>query len=393
MNDVPRQFEDVLDTCLDAILSGKLTLEECLQQYPDHAADLKPALQVALLTTRLNRPAMAAASVAALEMRLQGELLASKSHPQTTAVLLPISRLVATIAIVLFLTVGVGGGAVAASAQARPGDFLYGLKRLWEAIILALSSLTSSTGTTWLHLAHVRLDEIEDLAHRGILDESLLVDLYEASANTLLYVDNGSEAQVIAYVSEAHIRLIDLPETLTRSTVHADLLNLLTINDGVVHTPSSTSPPSLETTLITPDPTNTFSPTATTTPSPTATRTPTATATVTRTRPPLNTVAPSLTPTSRVAATATATQIPTITPSPTTQPSVTPTFTWTPLPLPALPTTDSSGNSPTSAPGGSSNPPTTQPTVDATIRFRATQAILIPTLTAQATMATEEVQP
>jgi hypothetical protein len=79
---------------------------------------------------------------------------------------------------------------------------------------------------------------------------------------------------------------------------------------------------------------------------------------------------------------------------PTLKPSVTPTFTWTPLPLPILPTADTSGSQPTRAPGTSGNRPTAvPPTADATVRYRETQAVLIPTLTAQATMATEEVQP
>ena len=393
MNDDSQQFEAILDTCLDALLVGEWTLIECLQQYPDHAADLKPALQMALLTTRLNQPEMAAASVTALEMRLQGTLLAQQSRPSRSAVLLPISRWVATIAIVLFLTVSVGGGAVAASANAIPGDFLYGLKRLWEAIVLALSSLNSDTGTTWLHLAHVRLDEVEDLARRGIIDEGLLVDLYEASANTLLLVNDGSEARVIAYVSEAHIRLIDLPEAASASTVHADLLDLLDTANGLQQ-PAWTAPPSLAPSLATlSPPPDWLSPTITSSPTTTLTPTLTLTATATATQPPLSTIAPSSTPTSRVSATVTDTAVPTTTPSPTVRPSVTPTFTWTPLPLPVLPTTDSAGSQPTRDPGGSSNPPTNQPTADATVRYRETQAVLIPTLTAQSTMATEEVQP
>jgi hypothetical protein len=106
MNDTP--FDAILDTCLDALLAGDWTLERCLQQYPDHAAELKPALQMALLTARLTQPEMSASSVAALEMRLKGQMMAQRSRRRSNPALSPISRLVATIAIVMLLTIGAG---------------------------------------------------------------------------------------------------------------------------------------------------------------------------------------------------------------------------------------------------------------------------------------------
>ena len=392
MNDGPPGFDAILDSCLDALLSGRHSLDECLRRYPEHADDLKPQLQMALLTMHLRQPDMPAQQVKALEMRLKGAMLAQqKPHP--FAVVSPLSRLVATVGLVLFLTVGVGGGAVAASAYSVPGDFLYGLKRLWEALILALSSLTADTSTTWLHLAHVRLDEVEELARRGVIDESTLVDLYEASANTLLLANQDNEAQIIAYVSEAYVRLIDLPENATTSPVRADLLNLLAI-DSDLQRPASIQPPSMGMESVKPSPTASHTPTITLTPTTTKTPTVTLTPTVTATPLSLSPLAPTATSTSRVPATATATPRLSATPSPTRFPSITPTFTLTPLALPGLPTVDSSnsGSNDGSSGSGSASTPIA-PTANATIRYRETLAVLIPTLTAQATMATEEVQP
>jgi hypothetical protein len=190
--------------------------------------------------------------------------------------------------------------------------------------------------------------------------------------------------------------LIDLPVNSHTAAVHVDLMNLLSAENGLQR-PAFTVPPSLAPALATlPPPPGWSSPTATFTQSPTATLTPTLTltSTATATQPPLSPVAPSATPTSRVSATATDTRVPSQTPLPTLRPSVTPTFTWTPVPLPLLPTADSSASQQTQQPDGSSHPPTAvPPTANATVRYRETLAILIPTLTAQATMATEEVEP
>lgn len=41
------RFEDILNECIDRLLQGE-SLEQCLQRYPEQAAELKPLLQVAL---------------------------------------------------------------------------------------------------------------------------------------------------------------------------------------------------------------------------------------------------------------------------------------------------------------------------------------------------------
>ena len=40
-------FEDILNECIDCLLRGE-SLEQCLQRYPEQAAELRPLLQVAL---------------------------------------------------------------------------------------------------------------------------------------------------------------------------------------------------------------------------------------------------------------------------------------------------------------------------------------------------------
>jgi hypothetical protein len=385
MND---RLDILIDECVDAVLSGELTMAECLDQYPEYAADLNPALQMALLTRRLKKPVLAEDRVDALEIRLRGQMLAQARPPARW--LNTWSKMAAAVALVFFLTVGAGGGAVAASANSVPGDFLYGLKRLWEAVMLALASLNDAQDDVWLQLAETRLDEAEQLAGRGVyLDDDLLIDLYSASAQAMQLADAETAPRVVNYLNTAAHRVDNLPASAANAPLLNDLRQLTALeDDGNLRRPPSAYPPSLTTSVPVVVPSATFTATRTPLPTSTATYTPSMTATSTAT------TTPSATATSRVSATATRTPRPSNTPSPTVTPSVTPTATWTPLPLPAItlppqvrPTdVDATVDDP-------DNSPYTWPTSEATTRYRATQASVYATQTQQAIDATEEAQP
>lgn len=382
-------FDSILDECLDAILAGERTLEGCLALYPDQADELKPALQIGLLAARLKKPEMDAGSVEALEMRLRGQMLA-QARPPVRSAIVPFSKLAAMVAIVFLLTIGAGGGAVAASANSLPGDPLYGLKRLWEAIILALSGLFNNADDIWLHLAETRLKEAEDLAENGLLYRDVLVDLYNATEQAMTLADVQTAPLVVVFLHDAEQRLENLPTTAATEPVRAELLLLVMPGaDGRPRIPALNAP-EVETKPVT------FTPTATPTPTLTLTATPTQTASVTAsaTMTPSSTatLTPSSTATSRVPATATRTPTLTASPTPTITPSITPSATWTALPLPVMPTSvpnDSDEDDDDGSPAVTRVPPTSE----ATERFRETQAAVYATQTAQAAAETEEARP
>jgi hypothetical protein len=370
MNDQP--FEIILGECLDAVLSGERSIAECLVLYPEHADELKPVLQVALLTTRLKKPEMDAGRIDALEMRLRGQMPAPRREPVLVN-FMPLTKLAAMIAIAFLCALGVGGGAVAASANSLPGDTLYGVKRWWEAIILVLASLFDQSDDVWLHLAQVRLDEAEDLARRGIFYREILVDVYDATAQAMTQADADTAPRVIAFLDNAEARLQNLPTTAATEPVRADLLRLV-ISADKRFSPALNEPP----VAASPTATDTLAPTVT----PVLTDTPTTT-----NRPTIT-----LTPTSRVPVTPSRTPSPTVTPTPTMTPSLTPTSTWTPLPLPVLPTSGSQ-RLPTQDSGSRPAPTESLPTSDATVRYRDTQAAVYATQTAQAAAETQEAGP
>ena len=48
-------FDDILDICLDRITGGRATIDDCLETYPQHRAELEPVLRAAIELTALPR--------------------------------------------------------------------------------------------------------------------------------------------------------------------------------------------------------------------------------------------------------------------------------------------------------------------------------------------------
>ncbi|RMF78981.1 MAG: hypothetical protein D6737_13000 [Chloroflexi bacterium] len=346
MNDYEFRLEAMLADALDAVLYDGLSVDEALARYPQAADELRPLLQVMVMTAHLKAPEMPADRVDALESRLVAQMETTRrprsSQRRARLLRFPTSRvgkLAAAIAIVFLLAFGGGGAAVQASANTVPGDTLYTVKRLWEAILLALAPLTGDEDDLWLRFAQERLEELLLLEQNGRLDVDALNDLYEASAKSIALADAETAPAVTQFAQEARASLRNLspaPE-LQRLIRDVDTLLEPTVDtDGTFIAPTHQRPPSLSATVspttatATPSPTMTFTQTPSTTPSATATTTatpsPTDTATAGPTRTPL--VPPTETDTP------TPTDTATLPPSPTHAP----TATLTPLPLPVRPT-------------------------------------------------------
>ena len=43
-----KEFDNILNECLERVLTEGETVEQCLASYPDHASELEPLLQTAL---------------------------------------------------------------------------------------------------------------------------------------------------------------------------------------------------------------------------------------------------------------------------------------------------------------------------------------------------------
>ncbi len=398
------EFKAVLAQCTEDILRQHRTLEECLQAYPHYADHLKPLLMAGLMTSRLKAPQLSKQSMNALESKLRTQMKQQKRLPQRRSGLsYGLSRLAAVLVIALLLAFGSGAGLVAASSNSIPGDPLYGIKRLWEAIVLALSPLTGPQDALWQHVAESRLDEIERLEAEGKLNETALVDFYGALYHLSGFSNAENDPKIMRLMQNTASALINITPSAETREVYQDVLRLAQddVRTGVVQPPPAALPASimqrtaLPTFIPSASASATASPTSTAsaTFTPTQTAVPSATATLTASPTPTNTPTITATPsrTPRIPATATKTLTPTITPTSTSTVTITPTATWTdlPLPQPIFPIVPVATRQPASI---ATDVPTNEPGVEAT-RIRATELSVYLTQTAGPPSATNASPP
>ena len=183
----------------------------------------------------------------ALRDRLMAEapaLLTAHARPAATAVSAPSSsgvrRRVARLSAAAIVAVG-GVGIVASSAQAVPGDMLYGVKRSVETVELALHRSDASRGQFQLEQARERLAEAEHLAEQGDLDRSAsaLADFRsQADAGTAdlftHYEADGESASVESvndFATESASTLTDLSEQFPTAASDPVELAMNTVRD------------------------------------------------------------------------------------------------------------------------------------------------------------------
>jgi hypothetical protein len=385
----PSELDTIVEECLSDILRGESTLAQCLARYPEHAANLKPILQAALLTHKLKAPQMSAQRVQALDQQLRAQMHKQARPTQRSnkvRVWQPFARLAAAVLMTLVLVFASGAGLVFASANTLPGDTLYPVKRAWEGVKLTVAAFVGRQDEVWLEVAKARLDEARRLDEQGRLNEQALVDLYTAVAKAIRTADAATMPAVIVFSQEVHTTLTNVTPHFKTLPIYNDVWAITTLTPaGTLLTPAETPPSQVLPTFV---PTLTHlpaTPTSEVTIEVTLETTPEAAAEVT----------PEATAETTVEATETvsATRTPRIPPTPTRTPTPTPTITNTPLILPTPTATftqppigwQTPVNHATLPPNVTATPvPQTPlpPTSDATARIRDTQRAVYATQTA-----------
>jgi len=160
-----REFNNILDECLERLLTKDETIEQCLRDFPEQADELEPLLQMALATKKAitiqPRPEFRAEAryqfLSALQRREE-----KRSRPFFG--LLP--RWAAVVAIVLTLLLA-GGGTVAAAGGSMPDEPLYRVKLATEQMQLILTPSALGKAEFYARLADRRVSEIAYMASRN----------------------------------------------------------------------------------------------------------------------------------------------------------------------------------------------------------------------------------
>jgi len=159
-----REFDDVLDECLERLLVNGEIVEQCLQSFPEQRVELKPLLRTAVDVRKAS----------AVEPRAEFKARARYQFHRALAELQPKRRLWAwewrprwaTAAIVSLVILFAATGMGIATYHSMPGQLLHPLRLTAEDVWLA--RIPSGIARAEMHggLAERRVEEIISLAKR-----------------------------------------------------------------------------------------------------------------------------------------------------------------------------------------------------------------------------------
>ena len=165
-----RNFEDVLDECLERLLVKHETMEQCLQSFPQYSERLRPLLQTALASRHAAaiQPAPQFKERARQQFKTAlREKALQQSGRQKSAFSLNFlgwqHGWTAAVAVVLVISLA-GGGTVYAAAGSMPDSPLYSVKIATEQVRLVLTFSELGKAELNAKLADKRVGEIIYLA-------------------------------------------------------------------------------------------------------------------------------------------------------------------------------------------------------------------------------------
>ena len=162
-----REFDNVLDECLERLLVKGETIAQCLQSFPKQADELKPLLETALATRIASaiqpRPEFRDKAKYQLSLVL-GEIRRKNNRPFLSWGWQ--ARWVSVVSIVLALLLA-GGGTVAAAGGSMPGEPLYPVKLATEQVRLVFTPSALGKAEFYAKLADKRVVEIVHLVDKN----------------------------------------------------------------------------------------------------------------------------------------------------------------------------------------------------------------------------------
>lgn len=160
-----REFDNILNDCLERLLVGGETIEQCLQGYPEQASELKPLLETALAARDASaiqpRPDFKARARYQFTSALK-EIAPGKSRPFWGW----FPQWATAVAAVLVLLLAAGGTVIAAEGS-MPDSPLYSVKLATEQVRLTLTPSQMGKVRLCAEIADRRVAEIAYMANKG----------------------------------------------------------------------------------------------------------------------------------------------------------------------------------------------------------------------------------
>jgi predicted pyridoxine 5'-phosphate oxidase superfamily flavin-nucleotide-binding protein len=166
-----KEFDNILDECLERILARGETVEKCLARYPELAAELEPLLQTALSTkeTLAIKPRPEFRERARYQLRTALQEMEEKRQRRFAFFNWQPQWVTAVVAVLVLLLAS--SGTVAAAGNSMPDGTLYPVKLATEKVRLVLTPSTLGKAEMYAKLADKRVTEIVNMADKGKLEQ------------------------------------------------------------------------------------------------------------------------------------------------------------------------------------------------------------------------------
>lgn len=162
-----KEFENILDECLERILTGGETVEQCLSRYPEQAVELEPLLQTVLASKKAisiePRPEFREKARRQFQSALQE--MAQKRERRFSFFNLQPQWATAIIGVIILVLAS--SGTVVAAGNSMPDGALYPVKLATEAVRLKLTPSTLGKAALYVSMIDKRVTEIIRMADKG----------------------------------------------------------------------------------------------------------------------------------------------------------------------------------------------------------------------------------
>ncbi len=187
-----KEFENILDDCLERLLFRGETMEDCLKAYPQQAGALKPLLQTALLTRKATRIKPRPEFKARVRYQFRTALRESAPNREHPFSIWRFRWATALVAILVMLMAS--SGLVVAASSSMPDSPLYSVKLAVEQMQLNLTFSDLGKAKLYAKFADRRISEIMHMAKKGDASQvTASADLLGKQLSSLTNLNSDTE--------------------------------------------------------------------------------------------------------------------------------------------------------------------------------------------------------
>ncbi|UCC16510.1 MAG: hypothetical protein JSU58_09105 [Dehalococcoidales bacterium] len=227
-----KEFNNILDECLDRLMFKGDTVELCLADYPEYADELRPLLETSLMTSKIS----SLEPDQEFKAKSRNELFAilREAEEKKSRSLFKFSwqpRWAGVVAIIVAILIATGGTS-AASIGSMPDDFLYPVKRATEHVQLAFTFTNLGKAEAYARMANRRVEEIIYLANENDTDEiELLATSLDSNLNNIAEY-SSREDNVDKTASDEGALMFSEKAAVIQESEEADIEQSLTVTAG-----------------------------------------------------------------------------------------------------------------------------------------------------------------